>query len=154
MTSGSIRAVRDLVVDIQFDEDPPSIGELLIAESPGKGQLLVDHLSTGNVAVCLNVTGDETLQKNMKVGRTEHGIEIPVGDITIGRVLNALGQPLDGQPFEPGKDAKRKDVLRAPVGNSSFKSAKTDILETGLRVIDFFTPFVKGSKMGIIGGAG
>jgi len=154
MTTGSIRSIRELVVDIQFDEDPPAIGELLIAQSPHKGYLLVDHLDTGNVAVCLNVTGDESLQKNMKAERTEHGIEIPVGDIVIGRVLDALGRPLDGQPFEPKADTKRRDVLRPPAAHSSFKSSKTDILETGLRVIDFFTPFLKGSKMGIIGGAG
>jgi F-type H+-transporting ATPase subunit beta len=154
MTVGSIRSIRELVVDIQFDEDPPSIGELLIARSPDRGLLLVDHLTTGNVAVCLNVTGDETLQKNMPAERTNKGIEIPVGDITIGRVLNALGQPLDGQPFDIKPDAKMRDVLRPPAAHSSFKSDKTDILETGLRVMDFFTPFLKGSKMGIIGGAG
>ena len=154
MTSGAIRQIRELVVDIQFDEDPPMVGELLIAQSPGRGLLLVDHLIAGNVAVCLNVTGDETLQKNTAAQRTGKGIEIPVGDITIGRVLDALGRPLDGQPFEPPAGTKTKDVLRPPSTSSSFKSSKTDIIETGLRVFDFFTPFLKGSKMGIIGGAG
>src|SRR3982751_66592 len=101
MTTGSIRSVRELVVDIQFDEDPPMIGELLVAHSPSKGLLLVDHLNPGNIAVCLNVTGDETLQKNMPAERTGKGIEIPVGDITIGRVLDALGRPLDGEPYRP-----------------------------------------------------
>jgi F-type H+-transporting ATPase subunit beta len=154
MTTGSIRAIKELVVNVQFDEDPPSIGELLIAQSPDKGLLLVDHLITGNVAVCLNITGDESLQKNMPTERTMKGIEIPVGDITIGRVLDALGRPLDGQPFKAPAGTKTKDVLKPSVTNSSFKSSKTDIIETGLRVFDFFTPFLKGSKMGIIGGAG
>jgi F-type H+/Na+-transporting ATPase subunit beta len=106
------------------------------------------------VAVCLNVTGDESLQKNMPAARTNRGIEIPVGDITIGRVLNALGRPLDGQPFDVKPGTKTRDILKPPAGNASFKTAKHDILETGLRVMDFFTPFLKGSKMGIIGGAG
>jgi F-type H+-transporting ATPase subunit beta len=154
MTSGAVRQIRELVVDIQFDEDPPLIGELLVAQSPGKGLLLVDHLTPGNIAVCLNVTGDETLQKNTPAQRTGKGIEIPVGDITIGRVLDALGRPLDGQPFEAPPGTKTKDVLRPPSSSTSFKSSKTDIIETGLRVFDFFTPFLKGSKMGIIGGAG
>jgi F-type H+/Na+-transporting ATPase subunit beta len=154
MTTGSIRSIRELVVNIQFDEDPPQIGELLVAQSPEKGLLLVDHLLTGNVAVCLNINADETLQKSMPVQRTNKGIEIPVGDITIGRVLNALGHPLDGKPFDIPQGTKYKDVLRPPAASTSFKSSKTDILETGLRVIDFFTPFLKGSKMGIIGGAG
>jgi F-type H+-transporting ATPase subunit beta len=154
MTTGAIRSIKELVVDIQFDEDPPMIGELLVAQSPKRGLLLVDHLISGNVAVCLNINADESLQKNMAAERTMKGIEIPVGDITIGRVLNALGQPLDGQPFEAKPDTKFKDVLKPSVGNNSVTAAKRDILETGLRVIDFFTPFLKGSKMGIIGGAG
>jgi F-type H+-transporting ATPase subunit beta len=154
VTLGSIRSIRELVVHVQFDEDPPPIGELLVARSPRRGLLLVNNLAEGNVAVCLNVNNDDTLMKNMPAQRTNKGIEIPVGDITIGRVLNALGQPLDGLPLELDKSTPFKDVLKTPGRSGSFKSAKHDILETGLRVMDFFTPFVKGSKMGIIGGAG
>jgi F-type H+-transporting ATPase subunit beta len=154
LTVGSIRSIRELVVNIQFDEDPPAIGELLVAQSPEKGLLLVDHLAPGKMAVCLNVTGDESLQKNMAAARTNRGIEIPVGSITIGRVLNALGHPLDGQPFEVKPGTKMRDILKPPSGSTSFKAAKHDILDTGLKVMDFFTPFLKGSKMGIIGGAG
>ncbi len=154
MTTGSIRSIRELVVDIQFDDDPPNIGEVLIAQSPKKGMLLVDHLLEGNTAVCLNVTGDEYLQKNMAVERTNRGIEIPVGDVTIGRVLDALGRPLDGLEMELMPEIKMRDIMKVPGRTSSFKSSKREIMETGLRVIDFFTPFLKGSKMGIIGGAG
>lgn len=154
MSTGSISAIKDLVVDIQFDEEPPAIGEVLVAQSPKKGLLLVDHLVHGNTAVCLNVTGDVFLQRNMPVERTGKGIEIPVGDITIGRVLNALGRPLDGLEMKLKPDTPMREIMYIPNKNSSFKTAKRDILETGLRVIDFFTPFLKGSKMGIIGGAG
>jgi F-type H+-transporting ATPase subunit beta len=154
MSAGSIRTIRELVVHVQFDEDPPPIGELLIAQSPHKGLLLVNNLTPGNTAICLNVNNDTSLQKNMPAQRTNKGIEIPVGDITIGRVLNALGQPLDGMPLDVSKNVMFRDVLKLPTKSNSFKSAKHDILETGLRVMDFFTPFVKGSKMGIIGGAG
>jgi F-type H+/Na+-transporting ATPase subunit beta len=154
MSAGSIRAVEELVVRVQFDEEMPAIGELLIAQSPKKGLLLVDHLTAGNVAVCLNVNNDVTLQKNMPAERTMKGVEIPVGDQTIGRVLNALGHPLDGLPFDITPETKFKDILKLPPHTTFFKAAKIDILETGLRVIDFFTPFVKGRKMGIIGGAG
>jgi F-type H+-transporting ATPase subunit beta len=154
MSAGSIRAIEELVVRVQFDDEMPSIGELLIAQSPKKGLLLVDHLTVGNVAVCLNVNNDVGLQKNMPAERTMKGVEIPVGDQTIGRVLNALGHPLDGLPFDITPETKFKDILKLPPHTASFKAAKIDILETGLRVIDFFTPFVKGRKMGIIGGAG
>jgi F-type H+-transporting ATPase subunit beta len=154
MNTGSIRAVEELVVRVQFDEDAPRIGELLIAQSPNKGLLLVDHLMPGGIAVCLNVNNDVGLQKNMPAQRTMKGIEIPVGQPTVGRVLNALGHPLDGLPFDITPETKFKDILQLPKASTSFKAAKVDILETGLRVIDFFTPFVKGRKMGIIGGAG
>src|ERR1700710_1866808 len=98
--SGSIRSIRELVVNVQFYDDMPAIGELLVAASPTKGLLLVDHLMPGNLAVCLNVMNDTGLQKNMSAQRTLKGIEIPVGNQTVGRILNALGKPLDGQPFE------------------------------------------------------
>src|ERR1051325_1420281 len=139
MTSGSIRSIRELVISIQFDEDPPAIGEVLVANSPKRGLLLVDHLAEGNTAICLNVTGDETLVKNMPVQRTAKGIEIPVGDITIGRVLNALGHPLDGLPIKITAQTKMREIMKVPGKTASFKSSKREILETGLRVIDFFT---------------
>jgi F-type H+-transporting ATPase subunit beta len=152
--AGSIRSIRELVVNVQFDDEMPEIGELLIANSTTRGLLLVDHLLSGNIAVCLNVNNDTSLQKNMAAQRTLRGIEIPVGDQTIGRILNALGKPLDGLPLERKPDSKYRNIMKLPPRTNSFKAAKVEILETGLRVIDFFTPFVKGRKMGIIGGAG
>jgi F-type H+-transporting ATPase subunit beta len=154
MNPGSIRSVRELVVTVQFDDNMPSAGELLVANSPVQGLLLVNHLISGNIAVCLNVNSDTSLQKNMPVRRTMKGIEIPVGNQIIGRVLSALGQPLDGLPMERKPDSLYRNIMQLPPRNNSFTAAKHEILETGLRVIDFFTPFLKGRKMGIIGGAG
>jgi F-type H+-transporting ATPase subunit beta len=82
------------------------------------------------------------------------GIEVPLGEKTIGRILNALGDPLDGQPAVSGEDVKYKDILQLPARTTNFEVHKPEILETGIKVIDFFTPFVKGRKIGIIGGAG
>lgn len=154
MSAGVVRAVRDLVVSVQFEDDSPEIGELLITQNQNRSILLVDHLNSGNIAVCLSVFADYTIQKNMAVERSHQGIEIPVGEPTIGRVLDALGRPLDGLPAPDPKSVKYKDILQPPARLNSFKSAKPEILETGIKVIDFFTPFVKGRKIGIIGGAG
>jgi F-type H+-transporting ATPase subunit beta len=154
MSAGVIREVKDLVVSVQFDDDQPDIGELLIAQSPNKGILLVNSLAAGNRAVCLNVLEDRSLQKNMPVDRTNHGIEIPVGESTIGRILDALGRPLDGQAAITDKNVPRKNIFKLPTTANTFKAQKPDILETGIKVIDFFTPLLKGRKMGIIGGAG
>jgi len=152
MTAGVIRSIRDLIVMVQFDEDMPDSGEVLTTSSPQRGMLLVDHLTDNNTAVCLNVIGDKSLQKNMTAERTGRGIEIPVGSPTIGRIFDALGRPLDEQPI--ASNLQHKNIMQVPKPSTSFKSVKSDLLETGIKVIDFFTPFVKGRKMGIIGGAG
>jgi F-type H+-transporting ATPase subunit beta len=154
MSSGVIRSVRDLVIVAQFDEDGPDIGELLVIENQNKSILLVHHLSESNMATCLSIFSDHTIQKNMKVARTNQSIEIPVGPPTIGRVFDALGRPLDGIEMPDPKTLRYKNVLQTPPRNTSFKASKPEILETGVKVIDFFTPFVKGRKIGIIGGAG
>jgi F-type H+-transporting ATPase subunit beta len=115
MNAGTIRAVEELVVRVQFDEDAPRIGELLIAQSPNKGLLLVDHLMPGGIAVCLNVNNDVGLQKNMPAQRTMKGIEIPVGQPTVGRVLNALGHPLDGHPVDNTPDTENNHRQKLPI---------------------------------------
>jgi F-type H+-transporting ATPase subunit beta len=125
-----------------------------MAENQNKTQLLVDHIDPGGIAVCLNVRTDRSLIKGAMINRTHKGIEIPVGDPTIGRIMDALGGSLDGQPAITGDDVVRKDIMRIPTRATSFKISKPEILETGIKVIDFFTPFVKGRKIGIIGGAG
>lgn len=152
--AGIIISIKDLVVLAQFDEDMPSINELIIADNENKTQLLVDHLEAGGVAFCLNVRTDRSLKKGTRVERSGKGIEIPIGEKTVGRILNALGDPLDGQPPITAEEAPRKDIMKIPGRSTNFSVSKPEILETGIKVIDFFTPFVKGRKIGVIGGAG
>jgi F-type H+/Na+-transporting ATPase subunit beta len=152
--AGVVVTIKDLIVHVQFESDPPDINELIKVNNQNGTQLLVDHIEPGGVALCLNVRTDRSITKGMAAERTHKGIEIPVGDITIGRILDALGGSLDGQPAISGPDVKYKDILKIPGRSTDFKIAKPEILETGIKVIDFFTPFVKGRKIGIIGGAG
>ena len=153
MSVGVIRTTKDIVVGVQFDESPPQVGEVLVVDNEQKTILLVDHLQTGNVAICLNVQADRTLHKNMKVQATGKGIEIPVGDMIIGRMFNALGQIIDDQPALAGNTEVR-NILRTSSRHIAATPKKPEVFETGTKVIDFFTPFVKGRKVGIIGGAG
>ena len=153
MSVGFVISIKDLVVRVQFPETAPGLGELVVVQNDHDTRLLVDHLEPGGVAFCLNVRSDRRIHKGMEVETSGKGIEIPTGDITIGRIFDALGGPLDGQPAVSG-DIKYKDILKLPARSAEFKVAKPEILETGIKVIDFFTPFVKGRKMGIIGGAG
>ena len=152
--AGSVLTVKDLVVRVEFDEDSPSLNELVEVQNGHNTQLLVDHLEPGGVAFCLNVRSDLRMTKGMAVERTHKGIEIPIGDATIGRILSALGDPLDGLEPIAGEGIKRKDILKLPPRTTNFSVSKPEILETGIKVMDFFTPFVKGRKVGIIGGGG
>ena len=154
MNEGHVVSIKDLVVLVQFDDGSPAIGEIIIVQNGNDTKLLVDHLETGGIAFCLNIRSDRRIEKGMKVHTTGKGIEIPVGDATIGRILDAIGDPLDGIEPIAEDQAARKDILKLPGKSTNFEIAKPEILETGIKVIDFFTPFVKGRKIGIIGGAG
>ncbi|MDQ5972632.1 MAG: F-type H+/Na+-transporting ATPase subunit beta [Patescibacteria group bacterium] len=153
MSQGVVRTIKDLVIKVEFEKELPKIGDLVIPRSRRKGLLLVNSLEAGNMATCLNIQSDRTIEKNMVVDLTGKGIEVPVGSQTIGRIFDALGRPLDGQPAA-GSDVPVRDIMRLPRRSTSFAISKPQILETGVKVIDFFTPFVKGRKVGIIGGAG
>jgi F-type H+-transporting ATPase subunit beta len=151
--AGIIVSIKEMVVIAQFDEDLPLLNELIVVENGLGTQLMVDHLTAGGLAHCLNIRSDLRFTKGMRVERTHKGVEIPVGDTTIGRILSSVGDPLDGQAPFPA-DTPRKDILKLPPHNSRLQVTKPEILETGIKVMDFFTPFVKGCKVGIIGGAG
>lgn len=154
MNSGVVRTIRGLVVNVVFDESPPEIGELLIADNTNKTPLLVNHLIPENTAVCLNVLNDQSLQKNMVVQKTGRGIEVPVGSPIFGRVFDALGRPLDGQAAPKGDKVVYRNIWQVSPQGMSFRTGRPEILETGIKAIDFFTPFVKSRKIGIVGGAG
>jgi F-type H+-transporting ATPase subunit beta len=152
--AGVLVGIKDLIVQAQFDEDPPALNELVSVQNSHNTQLLVDHIEPDGMVFCLNVRGDSRLAKGMAVQRLHKSIEIPVGDASIGRVMNALGDPMDGGAAVSGEGIKQKDIFKLPPRSTDFSAAKPEILETGIKVIDFFTPFVKGRKIGIIGGAG
>jgi F-type H+/Na+-transporting ATPase subunit beta len=154
MNPGAVISIKDLVVRVQFDDEGPRVGEIITVDNGHNTELLVDHLETGGIAMCLNVRTDRRVQKGMAVNRTNRGIQIPTGQLTIGRILDALGAPLDGLAPIPSEGMKYKDIQQLPSRSTEFKISKPEILETGIKVIDFFTPFVKGRKIGIIGGAG
>ncbi len=154
MAQGVINTISELIVGVQFDDEVPLSGELLMVNNDEQTKLLVDHLEPGGAAICLNIRSHRGLHRNMLVSTTGHGMEVPVGQAAIGRILNAMGQAIDGLPPISSEGTKYKDIMKLPKANINFKDTQSQILETGIKVIDFFTPFVKGRKIGIIGGAG
>ncbi len=146
---GKVRAIKDMLVKVEFLDEMPELGEVVIAQNEAKAPLVVDSFIDDTTAACLNIRSSVDLYKGMDVMRTYHGIEVPTGPETIGRILDAMGEPLDKMPLPEG--LAKKNIFEIGKGSEEFKARKPEILETGIRVIDFFTPFVKGRKIGIIG---
>lgn len=147
---GTIQSLRGLMVEVQIIGEQPDVKELLIIEDHPEVFLEVNFFKNG-AAVCLNLNNSQVLGCGMKVRRSHQKVSIPVGPKTMGRVFNALGEPLDKGPAI----TENRRSITDPSGTKSYRgSQKTELLETGLKVIDFLTPFVKGRKIGIVGGAG
>ncbi|MCL4357970.1 F0F1 ATP synthase subunit beta [Patescibacteria group bacterium] len=154
MSLGVVQAIHGLIVEVEFDDELPSPYEVLTVENGHNAQLLVQRIEPSRRAVCLNINGDNHIQRGMTVEGKGKSIEIPVGEQLIGRVLDALCRPIDGEaPIDDGSLEKR-NIFTPSLTNQTYTGENIEILETGIKVIDFFTPFVKGRKIGIIGGAG
>lgn len=154
---GVVKSLKGLVIKVQFIEDIPNLNEMIYVDNEKKSPLLVSSLSHGDMALCLNIGGDYSIQKGDSVTRSGHSLEIPVGEEMIGRVWDAMGRPIDGKPQLDDETLAKmpKRAIFSPAFQETSLEARTDdVLETGLKVLDFFTPFVKGRKIGIVGGAG
>ncbi len=157
MAKGIVRVLKDLVIKVQFDDDMPLVNEMLFVDNEQKTPLLVSALDHGDMAICLNIAGDRSVKKGAEVSRSGHSLEIPVGDEMVGRVWDAMARPIDGKPQLPQDvldKMPKRSIFRPAFQETSLTNRPDEILETGIKVLDFFTPFVKGRKIGIIGGAG
>lgn len=148
--NGKIVYISGAVLDVEFDkEHVPALNNLLVTENGI--HLEVSSQPRQGIARCVALEATEGLKCNMDVLDTGHGIETPVGDAVIGRVVDVLGRPIDGKgPI----DAKQHmEIHRLPPPFEDQKPA-TEQLETGIKVIDLLIPFPKGGKIGLFGGAG
>jgi F-type H+-transporting ATPase subunit beta len=148
--TGIIRSLKGLMVEVEILGQRPEGRELLIVDDYPEVFLEVSFFKA-NMAVCINLTNSQMLRCGQSISRSGTKVSVPVGPETLGRVFNALGEPLDDGP--PIKENRR--VISEASGTKSYRGHhKLELLETGLKVIDFLTPFVKGYKIGIVGGAG
>lgn len=152
MNKGKISQVLGVVVDVTFATELPAIYQALRVENAGEKLFLEvqQHLSTDTVrTVALGAT--EGLRRGMQVEDTGNQIQVPVGKETLGRIFSVTGQAIDG------KDQINQPLLM-PIHRSAPKfedqETKTEILETGIKVIDLIAPMTKGGKVGLFGGAG
>jgi F-type H+-transporting ATPase subunit beta len=147
---GTIQSLRGLMVEVQLLGEQPEAKELLAVEGFPEVFLEVSFFRADAV-VCVNLTNSQVLRCGQKVFRSHTKVSVPVGPTTLGRVFSALGEPLDNGP----RITENRRPISEASGTKSYRgSQKLELLETGLKVIDFLTPFVKGRKIGIVGGAG
>ena len=154
MKKGSIVQVSGPVVDVTFPAgELPGIREALTVETDGGRRVMevAQHVDSETVR-CVMLSGSEGLARGMEVEAPGHPIQVPVGEATLGRMFNVLGQPIDRQGPVP-ESTPRRSIYRQPPSFAE-QSPSVEILETGIKVIDLLEPYPKGGKIGLFGGAG
>jgi len=149
---GIIRSLNGIVVEIEFLDEQPELEHMVTVKNSASSPLLIHSYINPTTAKAINLTADKSLAKGDKVETTSHGLRVPVGKQTLGRMFDALGRPMDGKDELVKPEYKELSSITAQV--STAKIEKPEIMVTGIKVLDFFTPFVKGRKIGIVGGAG
>lgn len=151
---GHVVSIKGLVCDVELVGERPGLRELLEVKNEDKKKTVakveVIGYPSAHTVRCLNISGNSGVCYGSVVTLTGTYISVPVGKPVLGRVLNALGEPIDGGKTITAKKQSIYDSQKTFDG----KITKPEMLETGIKVIDFFAPFVKGRKIGIIGGAG
>jgi F-type H+-transporting ATPase subunit beta len=157
-STGKIVEIKGVVIDAVFTDELPEIYNALSIEVPseeGSSRTLIaevqQHLGDDRVrAVAMDST--DGLARGVDVVDTGEPIKVPVGDATLGRIWNVIGEPIDNKEAA-GKDVERWSIHRDPPQFREL-SPTVEIFETGLKVVDLIAPYVKGGKIGLFGGAG
>ena len=153
MKTGKIIQVLGPVVDVEFEnQELPAIRDALEVQNGDKKCVMEVAQHSGNHVVrCIMLAASEGLHRDMEVTAEGSGIKVPVGEKTLGRLFNVLGETIDDG--EPIKDAPKMVIHREPPTFEEQNPA-VEILETGIKVIDLLAPYAKGGKIGLFGGAG
>ena len=154
MNKGRVIQVMGPVVDIQFESGQlPQIYNAITIQRPQGGTLTVEvalHLGDNTVR-CVAMDTTDGLVRGLEAVDTGGPITVPVGEATLGRVFNVLGEPIDGQGEVK---AEERHPIHRPAPSFEELSPTDEILETGIKVIDLLAPYAKGGKIGLFGGAG
>jgi len=157
---GKVISVQGPVVDVRFEQerDMPAFNEILETETfDGKRVVLevLEHVER-KVARCIALRSTLNLQYRAPARALGTVLKIPVGDSLFGRIINVVGEPVDrkGPLNATGSAPIRRDISKLHLNPDALASSSMQILETGIKIIDLFAPMVKGSKTGLVGGAG
>ena len=149
---GTVTQVIGPVVDVRFDDGnlPDILNAIEIEFSGSRLTVEVSNHIGDNVVRCIAMGSTDGLVRGTEAVDTGKGITVPVGSETLGRIFNVLGEPVDEKPAPEGE---RWEIHR-PAPKYEEQSVETEILETGIKVIDLICPYTKGGKIGLFGGAG
>jgi len=151
MSKGTIKQIIGPVVDVHFPENLPEIRTALRVEHTPVVLEVAQHIGLNRVR-CISLTETATLSRDMEVSNTGKPVSVPVGERSLGRLFNVIGEAIDGKGPIP-EDTRRLPIHReAP--SFSEQQTKAEVFETGIKAIDLMTPFIKGGKVGLFGGAG
>ncbi len=153
---GRVTEVKGPVIDVRFEEGtlPEILSALEIMVGGAGGRKLTAEVAQhvgDNVVRCIAMSSTDGLVRGTKAVDTGRAISVPVGEQTLGRIFNVLGEPVDEKPAP--ESAERWEIHR-PAPAYDEQATSTEILETGIKVIDLICPYAKGGKIGLFGGAG
>lgn len=151
-TIGSVSQVLGAVVDVHFDGELPAILNAVECDNQGKSLIMevAQHLGENTVR-CIAMDTTDGMVRGQKVTDTGEPISMPVGPETLGRILNVIGEPID----ERGPIGHKKTLpIHRSAPEFTEQSTETEQLVTGIKVVDLLTPYAKGGKIGLFGGAG
>jgi F-type H+/Na+-transporting ATPase subunit beta len=151
MLTGKIISIKGQIVEVEFLEDKPRINDVLLGKEDPSVQMEVYTSASPNSFYCLALTEIQELHYGSVVVSTGQPLKIPVGEELLGRVVNTLGEPQDDLGKINTKDLR--PIIAQDIKFANIEIPK-QILETGIKAVDFFTPIVKGGKVGLFGGAG
>ena len=153
MKKGKLTQIIGAVLDIKFTDGLPEINEAINIQTNDGGKLVVEvaqHLGDDTVR-CIAMGPTDGLVRGMEAEATGSPIKVPVGENTLGRIFNVLGEAIDNKPAPEGVEYS---PIHRPAPEFKEQSTKTEILETGIKVVDLLCPYQKGGKIGLFGGAG
>lgn len=150
---GEIKQIIGPVVDVYFEKELPPIKTALAVEHGGRTVTLevAGHIGLNRVR-CIAIQDTTGLRRGIHVTNTGAPISVPVGEATLGRLLNVVGEPIDGGKNFEAKIERRSIHQKAPAFTA--QQTKAEVFETGIKAIDLIAPFIKGGKVGLFGGAG
>ena len=148
---GHIAAIKGDIVEVEFKDSPPARHELLTLVDDSDARLEVYSSIGYDTVVCISLSDSTRLYRGAKVQRLETGLEVPLGEELLGRVVDLFGNPIDG--LGELRAAKKGSIYRDAPRYDQVKVTR-EFLETGIKVVDFFTPMKRGGKIGLFGGSG